>query len=79
MNRNEVLNKIQELVREILDDEEIELSEKTMASDIDGWDSLMHITIISAIEDEFNVKFAMRDIMNMKNVGAMIDLILSKS
>ena len=48
---------------------------KITAADIDGWDSLMHITLISAVEDEFGVSFNMRDVVKMKNVGDMADLI----
>ncbi len=42
---------------------------------MDGWDSLMHITLIGVIEDEFGIKFPMKDIVGMKNVGQLIDKI----
>jgi len=54
MNREAVLEKVQDILREVFDDDTIEISDNTVAGDIDGWDSLMHITIIGTIEDEFD-------------------------
>ena len=45
---------------------------------MDGWDSLMHITLIGTVEDEFDIKFAMKDVVAMKNVGQMVDLIMEQ-
>ena len=45
-------------------------------SDIEGWDSLMHISLISAVEDEFDIKFSMKEVVNMENVGEMADIIV---
>ena len=78
MNRNEVLEKINEIIRDVFDDEDIVVTETTVASDVDGWDSLMHITLIGTIEDEFDIKFAMKDVVGMKNVGQMVDLIIEQ-
>jgi acyl carrier protein len=58
-----------------LNDETISLGEETTADDIEGWDSLRHITLISAIEDEFDVEFEMKDIVGLKNVGELVDVI----
>ena len=49
--------------------------ESTTADDIEDWDSLTHITLISEIESEFGFKFAMKDVLGMKNVGEMLDII----
>lgn len=58
-----------------MNDETISLGEETTADDIEGWDSLRHITLISAIEDEFDVEFEMKDIVGLKNVGELVDVI----
>jgi acyl carrier protein len=78
MNREEVLEKLQEIIRDVFDDEDIEVTADTVAADVDGWDSLMHITLIGTVEDEFDIKFAMKDVVGMKNVGQMADLILEQ-
>ena len=78
MTREEVFEKLTEIFRDVFDNDEIEISDATVAGDIDGWDSLMHITLIGTVEDEFDVKFAMKDVVGMKNVGEMVDLILGQ-
>ncbi len=78
MNREEVLTKVTEIIRDVFDDENIVVTEATVADDVDGWDSLMHITLLGTIEDEFEIKFAMKDVVGMKNVGEMVDLILEQ-
>jgi len=78
MSREEVLEKLQEIIRDVFDDDSIEVTADTVASDVDGWDSLMHITLIGTVEDEFDIKFAMKDVVGMKNVGQMADLILEQ-
>ncbi|MBR4127063.1 MAG: acyl carrier protein [Alphaproteobacteria bacterium] len=79
MDRKEILKKITEIIRDVFDDDKIDISEETVAADVEGWDSLTHITLIGTIEDEFNIKFAMKDVVNMKNVGEMIDLIIKQT
>ena len=76
MTREEVLEKVNAVIQDVFDDDSIRVSDETVASDVDGWDSLMHITLIGTIEDEFDIKFAMKDVVGMKNVGQMIDLIM---
>ena len=78
MTREEVFEKLTEIFRDVFDNDEIEIGDTTVAGDIDGWDSLMHITLIGTVEDEFDVKFAMKDVVGMKNVGEMVDLILEQ-
>ncbi len=75
MDRNEIFDRLNVVFRDVFDDSTITVGEDTTAADIDGWDSLMHITLISAVEDEFGVSFNMRDVVKMKNVGDMADLI----
>ena len=78
MTREEVLAKVNEIIQDVFDDEDIVVTEATVASDVDGWDSLMHITLIGTVEDEFDIKFAMKDVVGMKNVGQMVDLIIEQ-
>lgn len=78
MTREEILEKVNAVIQDVFDDDSIRVSDETVASDVDGWDSLMHITLIGTIEDEFDIKFAMKDVVGMKNVGQMIDLIMEQ-
>ena len=75
MDRNEIFERLNNVFREVFDDDSITVTETTVAADIDGWDSLMHITLISAVEDEFDIAFNMKEVVKMKNVGDMVDII----
>ncbi len=75
MDRNEIFERLNNVFADVFDDDTITVSEDTTAADIDGWDSLMHITLISAVEDEFDIKFDMKSVVAMKNVGDMADVI----
>jgi len=78
MSREEVFERVVDVIRDVFDDEEIKVTDETVADDVDGWDSLMHITLIGTIEDEFDIRFAMKDVVGMKNVGHMVDLIMEQ-
>lgn len=78
MSKKEVYDKLREIFIDVFDDEDIALSDTTVSSDIEGWDSLTHITLIGVIEDEFGIKFDMDALPQMKNVGIMIDMIQEK-
>lgn len=75
MNRDQIFEKLTAVFRDIFDDEDITISESTTAADIEDWDSLTHIMLLSAVEDEFGIKFDMKAVQRLKNVGEMVDLI----
>lgn len=75
MGRTEIFERLNIVFQDIFDDDGIIVSEVTTADDIEEWDSLMHVTLISAVEDEFAIKFQMKEIVSMKNVGEMADII----
>ena len=75
MDRDEVMEKVTEIAREIFDDDELELDDETIAADVDGWDSHMHISLIDAVEEAFDIRFDMKTVVKMKNVGEMVDVI----
>jgi len=76
MSREEIFKKINIIFAEVFDDDSIVIGEETSAKDIEDWDSLTHITLISAVEEEFGIKFAMKDVLGMKNVGEMVNIIM---
>ena len=75
MSKAEIFEKLNGIFRDVFDDESITVTEETTADDIEDWDSLSHIMLLSAIEDEFGVKFDMKAVLGLKNVGAMAELI----
>ena len=78
MTREEVYERLNKVIRDVLDDDSLELQDSTTADDVDGWDSFEHINLIVAIEDEFDMKIPMGKTITMKNVGEMVDLILEE-
>lgn len=78
MERNEIFTKLNDIFRDYFDDESISLTEATTADDIEEWDSLEHINLIVAVEKAFNMKFTMGEVTTMKNVGAMVDIIIER-
>ena len=75
MRREEVFERLNKVFRDVFDDDGITLVDATTANDIEGWDSLMHITLMSEVEEAFHIHFEMRDVSGMKNVGEMADRI----
>ena len=76
MNRTEIMSQLQETFRELFEDDEIEISDATTAADIEAWDSLAHIELISMVENQFRIHFSLGEINSFANVGEMCDCIL---
>lgn len=76
MSKEEIYERLNMVFRDVFDDDEIEVNENTTSDDIEDWDSLEHINLVAAVEQEFGVKFTMAQVMGMKNVGEMVDIIL---
>jgi acyl carrier protein len=75
MNVRDRMNKV---FRDIFDDPTISLKDETTAQDIEGWDSLRHIDLIMQLEEEFQLRFTVDDIIGLKNVGEMIAMLERK-
>ena len=67
------------IFRDAFMDSALEISEQTSAKDIEDWDSLMQITLITAIEKKYGVQFSLDDVLGLENVGGMVDLILRET
>jgi len=74
MELTEILDQVTEVFRTVLKNSTVELYDSTTAADVDGWDSLTNIQLITAVEKHFGIKFKLREILKLKNVG---DLCLS--
>ena len=78
MTRDEVFEKLTEVFRDVFDRDDITVSDETTAADVEGWDSLIHITLMDAVEEEFDIRFDMKTVVKMKNVGELVNAIESK-
>lgn len=78
MDRIELMKKVTSIFCDVLDEEEIQLSETSTADDVEDWDSLSHVLILAELEKSFEIRFNTREIEGLENVGAMLDLISSK-
>jgi len=78
MTRDSVLEAAVEIFRDIFDDDSIIITDMTVAEDIEDWDSLEHINLVLALEDRFSLKFTMDEVIGMKNVGDMVDIVIER-
>ncbi|MGN8774106.1 acyl carrier protein [Candidatus Weimeria sp. HCP3S3_B5] len=77
MESNEVLEKIQPIFQDIFDDEDLVVTRETCAADVEDWDSFAQMQIVMALEDMFKIKFRTSEIETWKNVGNVVDAIIS--
>jgi acyl carrier protein len=78
MSSTDILLEIQDIMRDVLDVDDLVISESTTADDVEEWDSLSHIRLIVAIERKFGFKFKNSEIETLKNVGDLVRLVQSK-
>lgn len=78
MERKDLLTEIQEILAEIIDNEELVLSESTSPADVDDWDSLAHFQLVVALQKKFGVKFSIMEIQSWTTVGNIVNSINSK-
>lgn len=75
MSREEIFLRLNTVFQDVFDDESIVVNDITTSDDIEDWDSLEHINLIVAVEQEFGIKFNMAEVTTMKNVGDMVNII----
>ena len=73
MEKTEILHRVEEVFRDVLDNDEITLAEATTANDIEDWDSLTHVELVRAVEKAFGIRFTSVEILTWKNVGEMVE------
>lgn len=78
MNREQISLIVQDIIRDVLDNNSLLISDTMSAQDVDNWDSLAHISIITAIEKQLKIRFNISEIESMDNVGIIINLIEKK-
>lgn len=78
MERNKILKNVETILISVLEHNDFEMRDDLVAIEVPGWDSLTHMVIITTIENEFNVKFRLKELNKLKNMGTLIELIQSK-
>jgi acyl carrier protein len=78
MERSEILEKLNGIFTDVLDNDDIVITDSSTANDIEEWDSLTHIQLVVAIEKSFKIKFTTYEIQTWRNVGDMVNSIQAK-
>ncbi len=78
MDKREIVAKLTEIFRDVFDDDSINITPQMSADDLEEWDSISHISLISSVEGEFGIKFSMPEVVGMKNVGEMVNIIFER-
>lgn len=76
MSRDKLLERVIEICKDVFEKEELSLNEFSCAMDVEEWDSLTHLSIISDTEKEFAVSFTLDEIINAKNIGELVDALM---
>ena len=75
-DRKVILEKVEAIIRDVLDDETLTITEETTADDVEDWDSLSHLSIVNEIENAFKIKFSLAEVRNSQNVGEFITALI---
>lgn len=73
-----VIDEITQVFEEVFDQRNLKISPETTANEVEGWDSMSHVTMLMAIEDHFKIEFKPYEIANLVNVGALVSLVEKK-
>ena len=79
MNREICYERLNKIFAEVFDNQALTVDDSTVAQDIDGWDSLTHMELVAAIEEEFGIEFEMKELQELSNVGRLVDVIMRHS
>ena len=78
MERIEICEKITIIFRDVFGDITLTINDEMTAADVENWDSLTHMIMISKVEEEFGVKFRLKELNKLKKVGDIISLLEEK-
>ena len=74
----DIINRLNKIFREVFEDSSIQVTKEMTANDVEKWDSLSHLSMIAAVEKEFGIKFKLKELVSMKNVGDLMTAVASK-
>lgn len=79
MERTEIIEKLTAVFHEVFNDNGIVLRDDMTANDVENWDSLTHMLMITKVEEKFGVKFKLKELNKLKQVGDIVDIIVEKN
>lgn len=78
MTENNILGRVQDVLRDVLQQPNLVITRDSSAATVKGWDSLAHVDFIWNVQQEFGVRFALGELQDLKNVGHLVDLVGQK-
>lgn len=79
MEKQEIVEKITEIFGEVFSDNNIVINDEMTANDVENWDSLTHMLMITQVEEAFGIKFKLKELNKLKKVGDIISLVEEKT
>ena len=76
MKREEILEKLTEVFRDVFDNEELKINEETVIEEIEDYSSLLFVTLVGTLSDEFDRRFSIKGLLEVKTIAQLIDLIM---
>ncbi len=74
----EIIERLTQIFRNVLDNDDLVITPATKAEDVDGWDSLAHIHLVVSIEKALGMRFSAEEVSSLENVGDLVALIIKK-
>ena len=78
MDRTTILHRLAQIIKDVVDNDELIIDDKTIATDVEGWDSLAQVLIVGELQKQLGVKFTSSEIRNLANVGELVNAIMEK-
>ena len=78
MNQEEIIARIASTIRKVLDNPNLEICAESSAEEMEGWDSVTHLQLVSELENEYDVKFTLREMMSWESVGELAETLTNK-
>ena len=79
MQQAEIYQRLTGILQDVFDDDTIVATPQLTAHDVKEWDSVSHVTLVAAVEEEFHIRFQTAELEKIKNVGQMVEQIEKKT
>ena len=78
MDRADIYEKLTRVFRDVLDDDVLEITPEMTANDVEDWNSLSHVRLISSVERIFDIHISIIELVQFDNVGQLADMVTDK-
>lgn len=79
MDKSVIIEKLSAIFHEVFNDTSIVLQDEMTANDVENWDSLTHMLMITKVEEVFGIKFKLKELNKLKKVGDIVELMVDKT